>query len=167
LQISHLTKILKRALSEKDVDSALVAYTELNRLSGSKNNTSNNGGRPPLNVAEVSGLIELLVTRDRAVDAASLAEDMLATRGTYPAPKIFRFLLNKLAAAGDVDAMNRLGQHLSPRVKKEVSFDNRLCNAYLAAGKAKEFVALLEKEVDMPNADLQVGIYYIKRSLSV
>jgi len=51
---------------------------------------------------------------------------------------------------------HRLGACLSPRVKKEVSFDNRLCNAYLAAGKAAEFITLLEAEVDSPNADIQV-----------
>ena len=46
-------------------------------------------------------------------------------RDTYPMPKIFRFLLNRLAAGGEVDSMLRIGSYLSPKIKKEVSFDNR------------------------------------------
>ncbi len=59
-----------------------------------------------------------------------------------------RFLLNRLASSGDVDSVERLGSRLSPSVKKEVSFDNRLCNAYLAAGRAERFLELLEREVE-------------------
>jgi leucine-rich PPR motif-containing protein len=81
-------------------------------------------------VTESSTLIELLVKGEHVREAAGLAENMLK-RDTYPMPKIFRFLLNKLAANGEVELMNRVGRYLSPKVKKEVSFDNRLCNAYL------------------------------------
>jgi len=119
LQISYLSKLLKRALSEKDSNAALAAYTELTHLittsgvphqktdNSSSSNMANRGCCSWLNVSECSILIEVLVSHERASEAAALAEDMLVARGTYPAPKIFRFLLNKLAAAGDVDAMNR------------------------------------------------------------
>ncbi|CAB4065005.1 unnamed protein product [Lepeophtheirus salmonis] len=44
--------------------------------------------------------------------------------------------------------MVSIGQRLSSKVKKEVSFDNRLCNAYLAAGKGEVFLDCLQKELD-------------------
>jgi len=59
---------------------------------------------------------------------------------------IFRFLLNRLASSGKVEMMNQLGQYLSTDVKKEVSFDNRLCNAYLAAGRGKEYLDVMVRD---------------------
>uniref|UniRef100_A0A0K2V6Y4 PROP1-like PPR domain-containing protein n=1 Tax=Lepeophtheirus salmonis TaxID=72036 RepID=A0A0K2V6Y4_LEPSM len=98
-------------------------------------------------VTEASTLIENLVKAERTDDAAVIAEKMLS-RKTYPLPKIFRFLLNKLAISGSIHAMVSIGQRLSSKVKKEVSFDNRLCNAYLAAGKGEVFLDCLQKELD-------------------
>ncbi len=128
-------KTLKRALNDKDVDAAYKAFVLLDKTG------------KQLNVTESSTLIELLVKGEHVEEGARLAEDMLK-RDTYPMPKIFRFLLNKLAANGNVELMTRVGSHLSPKVKKEVSFDNRLCNAYLSAGMAHEFLQLLEQEID-------------------
>ena len=58
-------------------------------------------------------------------------------KDTYPMPKIFRFLLNRLASTGHVEMMNTIGNYLTTAVKKEVSFDNRLCNAYLVKPRLK------------------------------
>lgn len=52
----------------------------------------------------------------------------------------FRFLLNRLAATGQVELMNKLNLLMSTEARKEVSFDNRLCNAYLAAGLGREYL---------------------------
>ena len=90
---------------------------------------------------------ELLVKEEVLRDATDVTEKMLQ-RSTYPMPKIFRFLLNRLAATGQVELMNTIGQYLTTTVKKEVSFDNRLCNAYLAAGRGSEYLDALEKELD-------------------
>lgn len=51
-----------------------------------------------------------------------------------------RFLLNRLAATGQVESMNKLNQLMSTETRKEVSFDNRLCNAYLVAGRGREYL---------------------------
>ncbi len=64
----------------------------------------------------------------------------------YPFPP--RYLLNKMASSGDIDTMLRMGTHLSSKVKKEVSFDNRLCNAYLSAGQGAQFLRMLEADLD-------------------
>lgn len=69
-------------------------------------------------------------------------------REAYPLPRIFRFLLNRLAAQGQVEAMSRIGSYLTPKIKKEVSFDNRLCNGYLAAGRAEDYLQVLIIELD-------------------
>merc|ERR1711973_694056 len=68
-------------------------------------------------------------------------------RNTHPLPKIFRFLLNKLAINGSVEDILQLGQYLPIKIKKDVSFDNRLCNAYLSAGRGKEFLEVLVQDL--------------------
>jgi len=92
-------------------------------------------------------LIEFLVKDNRVNEATNVTESILAS-DAYPIPKIFRFLLNRLASNGEVEAMSRFDKYLTPRVKKEVSFDNRLCNAYLAAGRGSEYLDMLSEEVD-------------------
>ena len=112
------------------------------------NNTNNTmKDKQPINVADSSALIELLVKNNMVREATEVAENILVA-DAYPIPKIFRFLLNRLASNGDVEAMSSIGVHLTSRVKKEVSFDNRLCNAYLAAGQGKQYLDMLQKDVD-------------------
>ena len=98
-------------------------------------------------MTDSSSLIEFLVKDNRVNEATNVTESILAS-DAYPIPKIFRFLLNRLASNGEVEAMSRFDKYLTPRVKKEVSFDNRLCNAYLAAGRGSEYLDMLSEEVD-------------------
>eukprot|EP00096_Caligus_rogercresseyi_P007793 TRINITY_DN2586_c0_g1_i1.p1 TRINITY_DN2586_c0_g1~~TRINITY_DN2586_c0_g1_i1.p1 ORF type:complete len:541 (-),score=189.14 TRINITY_DN2586_c0_g1_i1:344-1891(-) len=135
--LRHLKKLL---LNPESLDEALEAFYLLE----SKTKFPS--------VLETSSLIENLVKADRVEDAALIAEKMLA-RKTYPLPKIFRFLLNKLAMSGAISPMVSIGQRLSSKVKKEVSFDNRLCNAYLAAGKGEDFLDRLQEELDRAGTD--------------
>jgi hypothetical protein len=48
-----------------------------------------------------------------------------------------------------VEDMLALGCHLSTKIKKDVSYDNRLCNAYLSAGRGAEFLDLLVRDLAM------------------
>jgi leucine-rich PPR motif-containing protein len=57
--------------------------------------------------------------------------------------------LNKLATSGAVEDMLALGRHLSTKIKKDVSYDNRLCNAYLSAGRGAEFLDILVRDLAM------------------
>jgi leucine-rich PPR motif-containing protein len=100
-----------------------------------------------VNVTETSALTELLIRRDLTEEATQLTKTMLE-RNTHPLPKIFRFLLNKLAVNGSVEEMLEIGQYLNTKVKKDVSFDNRLCNAYLSAGRGEEFLDLMVADLD-------------------
>ncbi len=54
-------------------------------------------GGKDLNITESSGLIELLVKDDLIEEAVDVTERMLS-REAYPMPRIFRFLLNRLAS---------------------------------------------------------------------
>ena len=113
----------------------------------SANDANHNYNKTVVNVTDSSALIELLVKENQVTEATKVAEGILAS-DAYPIPKIFRFLLNRLASNGDVDSMSKFDKYLTPRVKKEVSFDNRLCNAYLAAGRGSQYLQMLQREVD-------------------
>lgn len=135
---SHLmTRKFKKALADEDATEAVKLFDELKSLNGLKS----------LGVTELSAYIELLVKEERVSEATRLTEEMLGL-DLQPMPKIFRFLLNKLASSGEVEAMTRLGDTLTSRAKKEVSFDNRLCNAYLASGRGGEYLDILTRDLD-------------------
>jgi hypothetical protein len=133
---AHYHRKLKKAIAKENAVEGLAAFNELEKTG------------KQVNVTEMSSLVELLVKDDALQDATNVTEKMLQ-RDTYPMPKIFRFLLNRLASTGHVELMNTIGQYLTTIVKKEVSFDNRLCNAYLAAGRGGEYLDSLEKELNL------------------
>ena len=115
MKVQLLARRFKKALGEEDVDESIKSFCELKELSQ---------GFKALSVTELSAYIELLVKEERVAEATGLTKELLAA-DLYPMPKIFRFLLNKLASSGDVEAMTTLGDSLTSKVKKEVSFDNR------------------------------------------
>jgi len=130
---SQCYRRLKKAIANKDVNECLNNYQGI--------------GKKDLNITEASTLIELFVKADCIDEAVEITEKMLS-REAYPLPRIFRFLLNRLASKGEVDAMTRIGDYLTPKIKKEVSYDNRLCNGYLAAGRAEDYLNKLITELD-------------------
>ena len=70
----------------RDVKASLEHYKGLEKVGGKD-----------LNITESSGLIELLVKDDLIEEAVDVTERMLS-REAYPMPRIFRFLLNRLAS---------------------------------------------------------------------
>jgi len=134
-EAAQLHRNLKRAISAGNTEEGLSLYRAMERLGRS------------VNVTETSSLVELLVRADMMAEAGEVTRGMLA-RDTHPLPKIFRFLLNKLAIMGSVDEILAVGQYLPSKIKKDVSFDNRLCNAYLSAGRGAEFLGVLVKDLE-------------------
>lgn len=105
---------------------------------------------------ELSLLIEKLVQANRSKDATDIAIDMLK-KNNVPVTRVFRFLLNKLANSGDVDALERMGKVINSNLKKLVSFDNKMCHANLVAGKSEEYLQKLEEDIDKAQeADLTI-----------
>ncbi|KAJ9586127.1 hypothetical protein L9F63_020226, partial [Diploptera punctata] len=100
-----------------------------------------------LTVTDVSTLIENLVKAERYREASALVRETL-DRGLYPLPKVLRFFLNRLATAGDVDTITLVGNQLSNVMKKNISYDNRLCHANAVAGKSSEYLKKLTDEID-------------------
>ncbi|XP_066146551.1 leucine-rich PPR motif-containing protein, mitochondrial [Euwallacea fornicatus] len=105
-----------------------------------------------VSVAEVSQLIERLIHQDRLDDAVGVTLELI-NKGSFPIQKIFRFLLNKVAAAGRVDDLNKIGSKLNTEVKRMVSFDNRLCHANIVAGKVEDYLEKLEQDIDNASSD--------------
>jgi len=130
-----LHRQLKRAITSSKAEDGLSAYKAMERL-----------GRV-VNVTETSALVEQLIRADLMAEAGEITRGMLI-RDTHPLPKIFRFLLNKLAVNGSVEEILSIGQYLPTKIKKDVSFDNRLCNAYLSAGRGQEFLEVLVKDLE-------------------
>ncbi|CAG9765541.1 unnamed protein product [Ceutorhynchus assimilis] len=103
-------------------------------------------------VVEASQLIEKLIHEDRLGDALEVTMKML-NNGSFPVQKIFRFLLNKLAAQGQVDQLKQIGDKLTIDVKRLVSFDNRYCHANIVANRVEEYLTTLEENIDKATKD--------------
>ncbi|XP_018326773.1 leucine-rich PPR motif-containing protein, mitochondrial [Agrilus planipennis] len=103
---------------------------------------------------DVSMLIEALVQKDRLSEATQLTLNLL-DNNSKPVLRVFRFFLNKLSQKGDIETLQTISAKLNSDLKKLVSFDNRVCHAYLVAGKAAEYLDSLETELDQAtDADL-------------
>lgn len=127
--------LFSKALKEKNINSAIQ----------SKKEVEESGGR--LSVTEESKLLELFVQESKLEEAAKLAREMIVT-GQYPLPRVFKFLLNQLAKAGNVEAIEFFDKYIDENLKRTLSYNNRLCNAYLAAGRAEEFLDELSSIVE-------------------
>lgn len=100
-----------------------------------------------LTINDYSHLLENLAKEERQNEAAKLCLEMLK-KNMHPLPRIFRFLLNKIANTGDVETMESIGNKLNSDMKKLLSFDNRLCHANIVAGKAEQYLETLLTEIE-------------------
>ncbi|EFA01919.1 leucine-rich PPR motif-containing protein, mitochondrial [Tribolium castaneum] len=128
---SHIQQF-RRKLKEGDVQSALQFY---------------NPNDHSFTVTDTSLLIEKLIQNNRIGEATKVTLNLLET-GATPLARVFKFLLNKLANAGDLDSLAIIDKKVSQEVKKTISFDNRVCHANLIAGKAPQYLDQLENEID-------------------
>ncbi|XP_017052922.2 LOW QUALITY PROTEIN: leucine-rich PPR motif-containing protein, mitochondrial [Drosophila ficusphila] len=124
----------RKAIIANDVDAA-ISHKQ-NFQSGDK-----------VSALDISRLIELLVRADRLTEATKYVDELLGDK-LHPQPKIFKFYLNKIAAAGDLETLEKIGKQLNDEQKRLVSFDNRFCHANIVAGKAEQFLKHLTTEID-------------------
>lgn len=89
-----------------------------------------------INFSNVSTLLEKLTTGGRLEEAVDLTIDA-AKKGKLPDRSKVRFLLNTLAAKGDLDSFDKLDRQFTEDQKRTLSFDNRRCNAYISSGAEK------------------------------
>ncbi|KAF5275552.1 hypothetical protein FQR65_LT04155 [Abscondita terminalis] len=130
-------QLFRQALKTGDIDGALKIKQKL---------------KDTLSVIEMSNLIEHLTQKDRLKEATSLTIELLERPQTL-IPRVFRFLLNKLANNGDIDTINHIGRKLNSETKKVLSFDNRICHANLVAGKVEDYLAILDSEISNAKPD--------------
>ncbi|KAG8226771.1 hypothetical protein J437_LFUL006294 [Ladona fulva] len=104
-----------------------------------------------MSVTEVSLLVEQLVKNDRIGEATAIVETYLSPEvrqgDKLINPRVLRYLLNRLANLGDIDSFSNLGSFLSMEEKRLLSFDNRLCSAYIISGKSEQYLKDLEKKI--------------------
>ncbi|XP_050321595.1 leucine-rich PPR motif-containing protein, mitochondrial [Bactrocera neohumeralis] len=137
--VKHTNNIslLRKAVNAGDIDAALNYKNQLQ-----SNET--------LSISDLSHLIEHLVRAERLTEATKFVNELLANN-RYPIPKIFKFYLNKIAAAGDVQTLETIGGQLSDDQKKIVSFDNRFCHANIVAGKTDHYLNSLYEQISAVN----------------
>jgi len=127
---------LLTALLRKDADKALQIKDEM-ASKGEK-----------LSRPEVNRLLELLVEQNRFRDATSLLVTAMTDNPKLPTLKTLNFLFSRLASAGEIDLMNRLDTVMSEDLRRLTSFSNRRLSAAVVAGKSKEELDKIEKEID-------------------
>ncbi|KFB39253.1 hypothetical protein ZHAS_00006602 [Anopheles sinensis] len=133
-QTNPALRELKAAIKANDHDRVLAAYESM--AAGTK-----------LNLTEQSAIIESLVNRERLTQATKLVLEILEQK-LFPIPRTFKFYLNKLAISGDVATFERIGTLISDDLKRQVSFDNRLCHANVSSGNAEQYLRRLEQALD-------------------
>lgn len=138
----------RRAIQANDPDTA-IEQKERN-ISGDK-----------LSVLDTSRLIELLVRADRLSEATKYVDELLADK-QLPQAKIFKYFLNKIAAAGDLETLERIGKELNEDQKRLVSFDNRYCHAYIVAGKVEQFLKRLSQEIEAAKTPEEAAVLAAK-----
>lgn len=103
-------------------------------------------------VLEKSKIIEALIKAEKLNDASDLVIKLLQ-QNSHPKLNIFRFYLNRLASNGDNETMEKISQYLDENMKKELSFDNRLCHSFVSHGRVQDYLNRLEKEIDNVKTD--------------
>lgn len=98
-------------------------------------------------VPELSHLTETLLQKDDLENATRCVTGMLK-RNLHPVMRVFRFYLNKLAHAGDFQNFEKLSILVGDDVKKMISFDNKLCHAYLVSGQIEQYLQNQEQAID-------------------
>lgn len=131
---SPLADFKKVVRHGNDVDAAIEAKKKLSSTDA-------------ISLTVQSTFIELLLNADRIQEANKSVLELLENKA-FPTPRIFRFYLNKIANTGDVESLSKIEPHLSAETKKLISFDNRVCHAYVKSGKAEHYLSKLETDMD-------------------
>lgn len=118
---------LNAAINRGDVDEAL----NITKALESKGET--------ILLSQYCSIIEALLNADRIREAFDLTQPLLQSK-RFPAPRILRYLLSKLALNGDLKMIDDLKPLLPNTVIQSTWFTSILANAYISAGKAEHFI---------------------------
>uniref|UniRef100_W4VRN5 Putative bicoid mrna stability factor n=1 Tax=Corethrella appendiculata TaxID=1370023 RepID=W4VRN5_9DIPT len=133
---------LRKALKTGDVDKIIASKQKI---------TAND----KLSVNDRSRMIEEFTKSERFNEATKLVAEMLGQK-IFPIPRVFRFYLNRIAANGEVETLNKLSSLIPADLKKVISFDNRYCHANIVAGKTEQYLQQLEQTIDNAKSETEI-----------
>uniref|UniRef100_A0A1B6MDN1 Pentacotripeptide-repeat region of PRORP domain-containing protein n=1 Tax=Graphocephala atropunctata TaxID=36148 RepID=A0A1B6MDN1_9HEMI len=105
---------------------------------------------------DLTRLMELLVTKARFREATSLLTSL--PNDKMPTIRTLNFFISRLAQTGQLDLMDRVGEHLSEELRKLTSYVNRHLNCAVVGGKAQQELDKLEKQIDAASTPEEVDI---------
>ncbi|XP_072939179.1 leucine-rich PPR motif-containing protein, mitochondrial [Epargyreus clarus] len=118
--------------------------------------------------SEITVQIEDLVKQGNAPKALDLAIKSIQ-EGVMPKSNVLKFTLKNLAEEGNVEKIQALGQYLSDKTRREVTYDDKLTLAIFKRGAGSQHIdslITLVKAVDT-NEDLEVALRKFPRSNSL
>lgn len=133
----------REAVKRGDIETAQLIREQLNE--GTK-----------FSIGDHSIMVEALVKAGRLNEATKYVFEMLDEK-LYPVPRILKFYLNKVANAGDIGVIERIGETITDETKRLVSFDNKLCHAHIVAGNAENYLNGLMNDFDNAKTDEKLG----------
>lgn len=132
---SELKKTLSAALANGDVDRALSIQKRL----------EDSGYQVPRQ--QRTEIIEQLIKADRIGEATKLISNWVQSK-TLPHVSVLKLFVNRLAQTGDVNAFKHIGEFLDAKLRRIVSYDNKLTTCMNFAGEGKKMLDELEKAID-------------------
>lgn len=92
-------------------------------------------------------VIEQLVKAGRIGEATKVMSDWLQAK-TIPHLSVLKLFINRLAQTGDVNSFRHIGELLDDKLRRIVSYDNKLTTCMNFAGEGKKVLDELEKNID-------------------
>lgn len=133
INISLNLQAYKDAIKQNDVDAATAAKKNLSAADKAT-------------YIDHSNFLEILIKNERLNEAKKLVDEIFQS-GHFPINRVFRFFLNRISSAGDLTTLKELSTKLDAEQKRNLSFDNRFCNAAIVADKIDEYFEKLESEI--------------------
>lgn len=99
--------------------------------------------------------VERLVQDGSLAEAATIAFNILMSGGNIY-ERIFNFLNGKLAQIGDIDSLTSFYPFLTEEQQTIFAIDNRLCIAYMSAGRGIEFIEILKNNIAKCTTDHEI-----------
>lgn len=104
-----------------------------------------NSKSKPSEKKDLLKILEKSLKENNLTEALETMREVVTQKTNVPY-RILKFYINKFASNGDYKIIEELV--LSDDIKKKISYDNRLCHAYIKAAKVKEYYSKLKADLD-------------------
>uniref|UniRef100_T1GRJ9 Pentacotripeptide-repeat region of PRORP domain-containing protein n=1 Tax=Megaselia scalaris TaxID=36166 RepID=T1GRJ9_MEGSC len=100
---------------------------------------------PKLKTIDLYNKFEGLLKENKISEASIMFNNFINKTNNIPR-RLLKFYINKLASIGDYESIEKMV--LSDEIKKKISFDNRLCHAYIKADKVNDYFIKLREDLE-------------------